>query len=125
MARLSAQQRDGGLDVSWWRPQGFSNIESELISGYSVRWCSASGSPSKCTSVDVSRDVTSYHIDGLEAGVTYNVSVKLRTHFANENWASILTSSASALKSSAGGMSPLVSSATGSLTRTVRWTSRR
>ena len=109
MANLRAQRRDGGLDVSWMRPQNFSNVELELISGYSVRWCplesagSVSGSPSKCTSIDVSPNVQSYHINGLEAGVTYYVSVKVKTRFANENWASIVTSSA--LKLSADGMS--------------------
>ena len=106
---MSVQQRDGGLDVSWSSPLGFTEIEFELISGYSVRWCAAdNGRQSKCTSMDVARDTTSYHVDGLEAGATYNVSVKVRTHFANENWRSILISSGAALKSDAGGTSPLL-----------------
>lgn len=102
MRALRAQQRDSALVVSWMPPGNSAGFE-ELIAGYSVRWCppasasssdssnsSSSSSSSKCMSSDVSRDVRSFEIVGLEAGATYNVSVKVRTRFANENWSSTL-----------------------------------
>lgn len=97
MTRLKAEARDGGLNVSWWAPLRQSAVEKELTRGYSVRWCAAltdgAANSASCTSVDVPSGASSYQsyqISGLKSNTAYNVSVKVASRFANENWTSAL-----------------------------------
>ena len=94
MTNLSSQtldSLDGGLAVSWLPPLYFTDVERELITGYSVRWCTHTTNSTRsfsndCKSEDVSRDSLSFQITGVEAGATYNA------HIENDKWSSTLVS---------------------------------
>ena len=102
VTNLRIQPIDRGFDVRWLPPTGYTDDERELITGYSVRWCthttnSARSSSSDCKSKAVLRDSLSFQITGIEEGITYNVSVKVNTRIENNRWSSTLASTSTSV----------------------------